>query len=87
MVTVRKHFLTELEMLGAGFLQRWRAYGASENSPVIYGWFKRHTKIQSPGGKAGNMVAVRKDLSSLTGLEMWRTKAMSIRWMMSAGIS
>ena len=75
MVAVRKHFLTELEMLGAGFLQRWRAYGASENSPVIYGWFKRHTKIQSPGGKAGNMVAVRKDLSSLTGLEMWRTKA------------
>ncbi len=30
--------LTELEILGAGFLQRWRAYGASENSPTIYGW-------------------------------------------------
>lgn len=28
MVAVRKHLLTELEILGAGFLQRWRAYGA-----------------------------------------------------------
>jgi hypothetical protein len=33
--------LTELEILGDGFLQRWRAYGASENSPAIYGWVKR----------------------------------------------
>ena len=30
MVAVRKHVLTELEILGAGFLQRWRAYGASD---------------------------------------------------------
>jgi hypothetical protein len=31
MVAVRKHLLTELEMLGAGFfLQRWRAYGAAD---------------------------------------------------------
>ena len=34
MVAVRKHrkmsLLTELEILSAGFLQRWRAYGAGE---------------------------------------------------------
>jgi hypothetical protein len=34
MVAVRKHgkmsLLTELEILGAGFLQRWRAYGISD---------------------------------------------------------
>ncbi len=38
MVAVRKHrkmsLLTELEILGAGFLQRWRAYGAAN-----YFWF------------------------------------------------
>ena len=35
MVTVRKHrkmsLLMELEILGAGFLQRWRAYGAGKS--------------------------------------------------------
>jgi hypothetical protein len=36
--------LTELEMLGTGFLKRWRADGASENSPAIHGWVRRHTK-------------------------------------------
>jgi hypothetical protein len=25
--------LTELEILGAGFLQRWRAYGAAKANP------------------------------------------------------
>jgi len=63
--------LTGLEFLGAGFLQRWRAYGAAENSPAIYGWVKASHKNQSPGGTAENPVAVRKDLSSLTGLGIW----------------
>jgi len=36
--------LTKLEILGDGFLQRCRAYGAAENSPAIYGWVKRFTK-------------------------------------------
>jgi len=36
--------LTELEILGAGFPQRWRACGASENSPAIYGWVLRWIK-------------------------------------------
>ena len=29
--------LTELEILGAGFLQRWRAYGAAEYPEGIIG--------------------------------------------------
>jgi hypothetical protein len=36
--------LTELEILGDGFLQRCLAYGDAENSPAIYGWVERHTK-------------------------------------------
>ena len=32
--------LTELENLGAGWLQRFRAYGAPENSPAFQGWVK-----------------------------------------------
>jgi len=36
--------LTELEILGAGLLQPWRAYGAAENCASIYGWAKRCKK-------------------------------------------
>jgi hypothetical protein len=53
--------LTKLEILGAGFLQRWRAYGASENSPAIHGWVK-HPKNQKSRRDD------RMSLSSLTGL-------------------
>jgi hypothetical protein len=46
--------LTELEILGAGFLQRWRAYGAAENSPAIYGWVSVKQEFKVPEGRQNN---------------------------------
>jgi hypothetical protein len=40
----------------------------NDNSPAIYGWVMRPSNIKVPRGTAENMMAVRKDLSSLTGL-------------------
>ena len=40
----------------------------NDNSPAIPGWVKRQSNTKVPRGTAENMVAVRKDLSSLTGL-------------------
>ena len=50
MVAVRKHpkmsLLTELEILGAGFLQRWRAYGAGEDPEGIASFSPTATRLQ-----------------------------------------
>ena len=40
--------LTELEILGAGFLQRWRAYGAADAMNEVGGHFKFEVYIQLP---------------------------------------
>ena len=49
----------------------WRlpvAERRDDNSPAIYGWVMRPSNIKVPRGTAENVVAVRKHLSSLTGL-------------------
>jgi len=40
-----------------------------DNSPAFQGWVERRAWGKSPAGTTENVVAVRKDLSSLTGLE------------------
>ena len=50
-------------------LEGWGLPGCHDNSPAFQGWVNRHAEGKSPEGTTGNVVAVRKDLSSLTGLE------------------
>ena len=39
-----------------------------DHSPAIHGWVRRQPKVKVPRGTAENVVAVRKHLSSRTGL-------------------
>lgn len=39
-----------------------------DNSPAFQGWVSRGLKMKNPGGTKENLVTVRDDLSSLTGL-------------------
>jgi len=52
-----------------------------ENSPAIYGWEYRNPIFRIPAGTADNVVAVRKDLSSLTGLETIPNHEPSHKWL------
>ena len=52
-----------------------------ENSPAIYGWEYRNPIFRIPAGTADNVVAVRKDLSSLTGLATIPNHEPSHKWL------
>jgi len=41
--------------------------GQPENSPAIYGWVSRQTKLKIPRGTAEKWMAARKNLSSRDG--------------------
>ncbi len=53
----------------------------NENSPAIHGWEHRQPTIQSPVRDGRTVVAVRKDLSSLTGLAMFPHREPSHEWL------
>ena len=58
-----------------------RIFPVFDNSPAIYGWEYRNPNIKVPSGTADNVVAVRKDLSSLTGLATIPNREPSHKWL------
>jgi len=48
---------------------------SADNSPAIYGWEQRNPNFQVPSGTADNF------LSSLTGLEAFRNREPSHKWL------